>query len=865
MLEKIYSVLIKKNKKKRSPLFVKTGADYKEKRKVLLSEYTPWFFYYPMYYHADSETVMEVCIVVQKNGSLQVTFGFRGHDIESFSPSFINNVFMQFNGQIKRLSDGWMIEIEAQRFRMHEYPSAVFDNLCALIVDLEREQDFKSSGEHFDSDYFLTFVYKPENEIKKKINKMFITNPVTELSIKEEINKFYKRVMNICEVMSNNLIIRPLTVSETVNYLASTVSDRKFERRIPKGSFLFLDSFICKSASVDVGNIIRIGDTYYPICEVADFPTATYPAILNDLNKLDIEYRWVTRFIPASKKNALKELERSQQNAAASGKGGGKLAGEMMLGYESTLTNHAGEMALGEAEAAQADIGGDLNSLGYYQSSVCVWDKDITVAYEKLQKVINEIDRHGFESKDSNYNSFDAFLGMLPGNTTGNVRRFPVTSGSMVHTLPLSAVWAGMEHNKHLGGLTGVDKPLVTCSTNYGTNFYLNLNVSDVGHTFILGPTGSGKSTLLNLLAISSKKYPDSQVFFMDYGLSMLTLTLAAGGDYIDSGNSKVSFQPLRDVDTKEEYIWACDYIATLIEIQGIKVNAQMGKAIENAMDSVASAPVNMRTLTQFKLNLEYTDENGHRILDDALHPYTIDGRYGEIFDGEETSLTNDCSWVLFEMQQIMNMGPGCSGPAILFIFHYLEHMFNGRLTFFFMDECWFGLENPVIAQKMKEYLLTLRKKNVFCIFATQNPAQVASSSLASVILQNCPTKIFLADPTAVENIDSYRCFGLTDDEIGILAQSIPKRDYYLKTNSNTRLFDLKLGPIELALFRNTEGGLKVPGTDKIIRWGQYLKFLNSKRTGENKRKAFVDAILDIQQVPFRHLLKDEDNWEEWL
>lgn len=824
-----------------------------------LVNYLPWDYYIKRYLDIDSETKLEMCIVIQKNGSIQQTYAFRGHDIESFSPDYIAAVFEYFNDQIKRLGDGWMVSVEAQRYRMHDYPSADFDSVAALLVDKEREAEFKGTGEHYDSCYFMNFVYKPETEIKKKALKFFFTEPVAETIIKDEIKYFLKTVENMTAVLSSRIIIRPLDCHETVCYLHSTCSTRKHEFNLPD-HFMFLDTFIGPE-KLDVGKTCRLGENYIPIVEIYDFPTRTYPAILNNLNKLNVEYRWVSRFFPLGKQQALKELEAYQQSAAAGKKSSKQLASEMALGYESTLQNHAGVQAQGEAEAAQEEVGGDINGMGYYQTSIMVWDTDYKAAISKMKQVQQLVEQCQFAVKEEEIGAFDAFLGMIAGNTTANIRRPLVTTGNFAHTLPFSAIWAGIENNKFMNEICGIDKPLVTCATNYGANFYLNLNDGDVGHTLIIGPTGAGKSTLLNLLAVSSLKYPGIQVFFMDYGLSSLTLTLSVGGTYINPADETVCFQPLRNIDDHNEFVWACNFIKTLIELQGIKIEAQMNVAIESAMDAVASFPENMRTLTHFRLNLEYVDSEGHRILDDALAPYCVEGRYGRIFDGDHTTLGNS-RWVLFEMEHIMDMGPDCSGPAILFIFHFLEQSFTGRLTFFIMDECWFGLENPAISGKMKEYLLTLRKKNVFCIFATQNPSAIANSPMASTMIQNCPTQIFLADPRAKKLEEDYLKLGLSSDEVNILAMSTKKRDYYYKSTLGTRLFQLSLGEIELALFRGKETQFRAPD-GSIMQWQTFLQFLLEDKK-KNPDKAYVDKILDMQNIPFRHYLEGM-NWESYL
>lgn len=826
----------------------------------------PWAYYYIKNLYVDSETIIETCIVVQKNGSLQITYGFRGIDFESFSKSQIAIIFEYFNLQIKRLGDGWMVSVEAQRFLMHDYPLSDFDNVAGLLVDRERASLFADSGEHYDSSYYLTIVYKPEIEVKKKlINKFYIENTKEDLQILREIDNFSKVTSSITSVMSGKIVIRPLDKYETIEYLHSTCSMTRHHFILPETrGFLFLDRII-SDQHLEIGKTLRLGNHYIPIIEIDDFPNRTYPAILNELNKLDIEYRWVSRFFCLGKKQTLKELTDYQQNAAASKSSSKQLATEFALGIKDNLENHSGVVAQNEAEMAQEEVGGDINGAGYYNSCIMVWDEDYHEAISKANRVRKLIEQCQFGCHEEEIGAFDAFLGMMAGNVTSDVRRPLVTTGNFTHTLPFSAIWSGMEYNRFMNEVCGVDGPLLTCSTDFGANFYLNLNDGDVGHTIILGPTGAGKSTFLNLIEVQALKYPGIQIFIMDYGLSALTLTLAVGGTYINPSDGTVCFQPLSDIDIPEEFIWAQGFIQTIFEIQGIEVDSVIKSSVNAALKAVSVLPKEMRTLTAFSLNLEYTDSDGKRILHEAISQYVKDGRYGEIFDGNENTLKGS-RWVLFEMEKIMGYGEDCSAPALLLIFHFLEKSFTGRLTFFIMDECWFGLQNPAIASKMKEYLLTLRKKNVFCIFATQNPSMVANSDLGTVIIQNCPTHIFLADPSAAEKAmaEDYGKLGLKEEEIFLLSSSIKKRDYYIKCPSGTRKFQLSLGPVELALFRGRETKIKM-SDGKIVPWQIIQKFMLKERVREDGSiRCMVDKILDLQNVEYKQFL-EEYEWESWL
>ena len=125
----------------------------------------------------------------------------------------------------------------------------------------------------------------------------------------------------------------------------------------------------------------------------------------------------------------------------------------------------------------------------------------------------------------------EAWLGSLPGNPYANVRQPIVHTLNLAHMMPVSAVWAGPEFNRHLRA-----PPLMMTETRGSTPFRLDLHVGDVGHTLMVGPTGAGKSVLLALLALQFRRFIGAQVILFDRGRSARAAALAMGGESIELG-----------------------------------------------------------------------------------------------------------------------------------------------------------------------------------------------------------------------------------------------------------------------------------------------------------------------------------------
>ena len=125
----------------------------------------------------------------------------------------------------------------------------------------------------------------------------------------------------------------------------------------------------------------------------------------------------------------------------------------------------------------------------------------------------------------------------------------------------------------------------------------------------------------------------------------------------------------------------------------------------------------------------------------------------------------------------------------------------DGSPTIIVLDECWKYLENPMFAEKINEWLKTLRKYNTSVIFATQSISDITKSAIFETALDNCPSRIFLPNRNASENSETYKAFSLNDRQIDIISTSLPKRHYYYTGPYGNRLFDLELGPEALKYF----------------------------------------------------------------
>ena len=574
---------------------------------------------------------------------------------------------------------------------------------------------------------------------------------------------------------------------ETLTYLHGAISDKRHPVTVPSIP-THLDAILCDTSFLG-GVEPKLGRQHLRLLTVTGFPNTTTPGLLDALNDLGFAYRWATRWIALDKIQANRQLTKLRRQWFAKRKSVAAILREVMFNRETTLVDSDADNKAADADEALQELGADDVAFGYLTTTLVVGDADPKRADEKLLALERIINGRGFTTIRETLNAVEAWLGSLPGTPYANVRQPIVHTLNLAHMMPVSAVWAGPEKNRHLDA-----PPLMMTETRGATPFRLDLHSGDVGHAFVVGPTGSGKSVLLSLLALQFRRFIGAQVAIFDRGRSARAASLAMGGESIELGlEGTLSLQPLAHIDEPGELAFALEWVSGLIINEGVTIAPEIKDALWTALKSLASAPRAERTLTGLAVLVQSS------ALSQALAPYTLEGPYGRLLDGatENLAVTDVLHVEMEPLMQHKRLIP----PVLTYLFHRLEARFDGRPTLLVLDEAWTFLDEPMFAARIREWLKTLRKKNVAVLFATQSLADIERSVIAPALIESCPTRIFLPNDRALEPQMRavYERFGLNGRQIEILGLATPKRDYYLQSAQGSRLFELGLGPVALA------------------------------------------------------------------
>ena len=767
-------------------------AEYRS-RADRLSDHLPW------------AALVAPGIVLNKDGSFQRTFAFRGPDLESSTTSELVSISARINNVLRRFGSGWALFFDAERIEALGYPASEFPDPASALVDREREAGFEGERDHYESLHHLTLLWLPPADAQAGAERALVekVEPVRGRDWNEALAAFSTETDRAHDLLAGLMPeVRALDDAQTLTFLHAAISNRRHPVAVPETP-VYLDAVLADTPLTG-GLEPMLGDAHLRSLTIMGFPGVTSPGILDALNHQDLAYRWSTRFLALDKVEATRALTRLRRQWFNKRKSVTALLREVMYNQPTQLIDSDADNKVADADLALQALGADLVSFGYLTTTITVKGATAAAADEKLRLAERIVNGLGFTTRREGVNAVEAWLSSIPGQVYANVRQPLVHTLNLAHLMPLSAVWAGPERNEHLKG-----PPLLVAETSGSTPFRLSTHVGDVGHMLVVGPTGAGKSVLLSLIAMQFRRYPGARVFMFDKGWSARAAVLAMGGTHhaLSAGEAgSLTFQPLRRIHEVGERSWAAEWLTGLLAHEQVTVTPEVKDMVWSALLSLSSAPEGERTLTGLSLLIQ------SNALKSALLPYTLEGPFGSLLDAAKDTLSlNDVH--CFEMEELMG-NRAAIVPVLTYLFHRLEERFDGSPTLLVLDEAWVFLDHPLFAARIREWLKVLRKRNVAVLFATQSLADVGASGIAPAIIESCPQRIFLPNERAGEpqSREAYQRFGLNERQIELISRASPKRDYYLQSRRGNRLFDLKLGAVARAFCASSD-----PASQQLI------------------------------------------------
>lgn len=751
-------------------------------------------------------------VIINKDGAFLTTYKYSGPDIESSTKYELDSLTENFNRAMTLLDDGWMVHTNEIRIPSIDYcDEGYFPDSVSRMIDEERRQKYKTEGSHFENLQFITFVWKLPLSFVKTSKSWFYSGLPTSEKVDDlgSLYKIYKDTIDRCmNQLSMKLSMQKLNSADLLSYLNVCITGDLLPVSVPPQG-CYLDVALSRKSVVG-GIYPKIGNKHIRVISLINYLNRqTIVGMLEELGQYPLVYRWSNRFIPLSEETAEKEIKKYEKNWSNKAKGIMGIIKEVITGRESLNNNTNASDMYDEAAEALRENSSKETRFGYWTSEIVIIHEDLDVIVQATSVLQKYLEQVGFTIFTETINAMDAWIGSIPGHGSRNMRRLFVTSRNLAEALPLQSIWTGNEFSHPASLLPKNSPPMFYAGTSGNTPFRYHPDVEDVGHTLIAGPTGTGKTTLLGNMIAQFLRYKNAKIKIFDKDFSHKALTESISGNYHNLGDaSQLSFAPLSDLSNDSKKIRAADYIALLVDIQGVKITPEIRTDIYAAIHSLSQGNnEEYRNITVFRSIVQNV------AVREALEYYTINGQL-KVLDAVKNAYQNghietfETGWLLSQSKEI-------SIPILKYIFdkidEFLEESEGRYPTLIVLEEAWRYILSKYFSEKIEEWLMTLRKRNGRIIFTTPtltalyDPAEKTLNKTSAIILESCSKKIFL--PNNQMDADAkiiYQKMGLNDRQIEIIYNAVPKHDYYLTSHEGNRLFNLgfdQTSPVALNFF----------------------------------------------------------------
>ena len=151
---------------------------------------------------------------------------------------------------------------------------------------------------------------------------------------------------------------------------------------------------------------------------------------------------------------------------------------------------------------------------------------------------------------------------------------------------------------------------------------------------------------------------------------------------------------------------------------------------------------------------------------------------------------------------------------TVMYLFHRMEQLIDGRRFILNMDEFWKMLLDPYFEKKALDAVKTYRKRNAIALFGTQSPGDVLSAGISQALIEQCVTQLYLPNPKAAKK-DYIDGFKLTHREYEIIKDEMPEqgiRGFLFKQGTASTVCELNLRGFddELAVLSGTASSVEI-------------------------------------------------------
>ncbi|WP_108610805.1 VirB4 family type IV secretion/conjugal transfer ATPase [Aminobacter sp. MSH1] len=528
-----------------------------------------------------------------------------------------------------------------------------------------------------------------------------------------------------------------------------------------------------------------------------DYASSTEPGILNGLMYSDYEFVETQSFSFMPKHESVDFLQKTQQRMANTDDKGVSQREELTIALDQLID---GQFAMGE-----------------YHYSLLVYGKDMDDVRRNSALALTTLQNAGFMAALSTTATDAAFYAQLPATWQYRPRVARLTTQNFAGMAPFHNFRAGKRDGNPWGQAVTMFK------TPSGQPAYVNFHAvrgdedafgkKVLGNFCIMGKSGTGKTVLMNFLLCMSQKFRNGDryttvLFDKDEGAK--ASVLAMRGKYLSIKNGEpTGFNPCQIEPSEDNIQFLERLVRVLVTETGERISTADDARISHAVRTVMSPSI-PKAARRLSIVLQNITEGGDRqerenSVAKRLAKWCADDGQGKtgtlawVFDNAEDTIdftTHDNYG--FDGTRFLD-NPDTCAPISMYLLHRMESVIDGRRFVYLMDEVWKWIQvregrgAEAFAEFAGDKQLTIRKQNGLGGFATQQPAMLLQSKIATQLVQQSATMFFLPNPDGKysEYVDGMGC---TEEEFECIRKlEENSRMFLVKQNGQSMLCHLDL------------------------------------------------------------------------
>ena len=536
--------------------------------------------------------------------------------------------------------------------------------------------------------------------------------------------------------------------SEPLEFLSLLYNGETRPVRIPNadlGLYLPYRRISFGGEAIEMAPAGRLDTSFAAMVSVKDYPGQTAPGMLDDLLRLPHEMVLTESFGFVDRQMTLDRMNLALRRMRA--------ADDEALSLRRDLVT------------AKDDVAAGRSAFGEHHLTVMVKADSLPQLNEAAADVQSAFTELGVIAVREDVNLEAAFWAQFPGNFKDIARRALISSGNFAGLASCHNFPVGQAEGNHWG-------PAITAlETTSAGPYYFNFHKGDLGNFTVIGPSGSGKTVVMAFLLAQAQKVSPRTIYFdKDRGAEIFLRAIGGRYDVLRPGQP-TGLNPLLLADDPVNRKFLTDWTAKLLTARGEALDAEDVARIAEAVDANFAQPAQYRRLRHFAELFRGGRRPTVADLASRLAPWHGAGDYAWLFDnaaqGDSDGLDLEARTIGFDMTQILD-DPAARTPAMMYLFHRVEQRLDGSPSIIVIDEGWKALDDDVFVARIKDWEKTIRKRNGIIGFATQSAQDALSSKIASAIIEQAATQIFMVNPKAQE-ADYCGGFGLTSHEFDLV------------------------------------------------------------------------------------------------